>query len=89
VAEADLERALREVAVLVARGVAPEEVFAAISEQSARVCRVGAGAVVRFGAAGPTRTSGCSNRARVWCGPPTTSGPGCRASCTTARSSGS
>jgi signal transduction histidine kinase len=52
VAEADLERALREVAVLVARGVAPEQVFAAISEQSARVCRVGAGAVVRFAAAG-------------------------------------
>jgi signal transduction histidine kinase len=52
VAEADLERALREVAVLVARGVAPEAIFAAISEQSARVCRVGAGAVVRFSAAG-------------------------------------
>jgi signal transduction histidine kinase len=49
VAEVDLERALREVAVLVARGVAPEEVFAAISEQCARVCGVGAGAVVRFG----------------------------------------
>src|SRR3954449_1440373 len=48
VAEADLERALREVAVLVARGVAPEEVFDAISEQAARVCGVGAGAVVRF-----------------------------------------
>ena len=46
--EAELERALREVAVLVARGVAPEEVFAATSEQAARVCRVGAGAVVRF-----------------------------------------
>jgi len=36
------------VAVLVARGVAPEEVFDAISEQAARVCGVGAGAVVRF-----------------------------------------
>ena len=47
----DIERALREVAVLVARGVAPEEVFDAISEQAARVCGVGAGAVVRF--AGP------------------------------------
>ena len=35
-------------AVLVARGVAPEEVFDAISEQAARVCGVGAGAVVRF-----------------------------------------
>ena len=44
----DSERALREVAVLVARGVAPEEVFDAISEQAARVCGVGAGAVVRF-----------------------------------------
>jgi signal transduction histidine kinase len=44
----DIERALREVAVLVARGVAPEEVFDAISEQAARVCGVGAGAVVRF-----------------------------------------
>ncbi len=42
------ERALREVAILVARGVAPEEVFDAISEQAARVCGVGAGAVVRF-----------------------------------------
>ena len=46
--EVELERALREVAVLVARGVAPEDVFAATSEQAARVCRVGAGAVVRF-----------------------------------------
>jgi len=36
------------VAVLVARGVAPEQVFDAISEQAARVCGVGAGAVVRF-----------------------------------------
>ena len=35
-------------AVLVARGVAPEQVFDAISEQAARVCGVGAGAVVRF-----------------------------------------
>ena len=35
-------------AILVARGVAPEEVFDAISEQAARVCGVGAGAVVRF-----------------------------------------
>jgi signal transduction histidine kinase len=50
----DIERALREVAVLVARGVAPEEVFDAISEQAARVCEVGAGAVVRFNAAGAT-----------------------------------
>src|SRR3954451_10125787 len=48
----DIERALREVAVLVARGVAPEEVFDAISEQAARVCGVGAGAVVRFSDAG-------------------------------------
>ena len=47
-ARVDIERALREVAVLVARGVAPEEVFDAISEQAARVCGVGAGAVVRF-----------------------------------------
>jgi signal transduction histidine kinase len=46
------ERALREVAVLVARGVAPEAVFDAISEQAARVCGVGAGGVVRFGPAG-------------------------------------
>ena len=38
--------------MLVARGVAPEEVFDAISEQAARVCGVGAGAVVRFGDAG-------------------------------------
>ncbi|WP_053227175.1 sensor histidine kinase [Solirubrobacter soli] len=48
----NVERALREVAVLVARGVAPEEVFDAISEQAARVCGVGAGGVVRFGADG-------------------------------------
>jgi signal transduction histidine kinase len=48
----EIERALREVAVLVARGVAPEEVFDAISEQAARVCGVGAGAVVRFSDAG-------------------------------------
>ena len=40
VPEAELERALREVAVLVARGVAPEEVFTATSEQAARVCGV-------------------------------------------------
>jgi signal transduction histidine kinase len=48
----DSERALREVAVLVARGVAPEVVFDAISEQAAQVCGVGAGGVVRFGNAG-------------------------------------
>ena len=52
VPEVELERALREVAVLVARGVAPEDVFAATSEQAARVCRVGAGAVVRFDRSG-------------------------------------
>jgi signal transduction histidine kinase len=46
------ERALREVAVLVARGVAPEQVFDAISEQAARVCGVGAGGVVRFSPSG-------------------------------------
>jgi signal transduction histidine kinase len=50
----DFERALREVAVLVARGVAPDEVFDAISEQAARVCGVGAGAVVRFDDRGAT-----------------------------------
>jgi signal transduction histidine kinase len=48
------ERALREVAVLVARGVEAEELFDAISEQAARVCGVGAGAVVRFGDGGAT-----------------------------------
>jgi signal transduction histidine kinase len=48
----NVERALREVAVLVARGVAPEEVFDAISEQAARVCGVGAGGVVRFSETG-------------------------------------
>jgi signal transduction histidine kinase len=48
----NVERALREVAILVARGVAPEEVFDAISEQAARVCGVGAGGVVRFGSDG-------------------------------------
>ena len=39
-------------AVLVARGVEPEDVFAAISEQAARVCGVGGAAVVRFHAVG-------------------------------------
>jgi signal transduction histidine kinase len=53
-ARVELERAVREVAMLVARGVAPEEVFDAISEQAARVCAVGAGAVVRFDGDGAT-----------------------------------
>ncbi len=44
----ELEAALREVAVLVARGAAPEEVFSTISAQAARVCGVADGAVVRF-----------------------------------------
>jgi signal transduction histidine kinase len=47
-----IEAALREIAVLVARGGDPGEVFAAISEQAARVCGVGAAAVVRFGDGG-------------------------------------
>jgi signal transduction histidine kinase len=48
----ELEAALRSVAVLVAHGGPPEDVFAAISEQAARVCRVGGAAVVRFGDSG-------------------------------------
>ena len=52
-------------AVLVARGVAPEEVFDAISEQAARVCGVGAGAVVRFtGRARRSSGAGATSRAR-------------------------
>ena len=47
-----IESALREIAVLVAHGAAPEEVFGAISEQAARVCGVSAAAVVRFTDAG-------------------------------------
>jgi len=43
-----IEAALREIAVLVAHGAPPDEVFAAISEQAARVCGVSAAAVVRF-----------------------------------------
>ena len=38
--------------MLVAHGGPPEDVFAAISEQAARVCRVGGAAVVRFGDTG-------------------------------------
>ena len=44
--------ALRDLAVLVARGAAPDEVFGAISEQAAGVCGVSAAAVVRFTDAG-------------------------------------
>ena len=40
--------ALRDIAVLVARGAAPGDVFAEISAQAARVCGVSAAAVVRF-----------------------------------------
>jgi signal transduction histidine kinase len=44
--------ALRDLAVLVAHGAAPDEVFGAISEQAAGVCGVSAAAVVRFTDAG-------------------------------------
>ena len=40
--------ALRELALLVARGGQPYEVFSAISEEAARVCEVSAASVVRF-----------------------------------------
>ena len=60
----ELEAALREVAVLVARGAGPEEVFGEISQQAARVCGVGAGAVVRFGEAGLEITGGIAPVAR-------------------------
>jgi signal transduction histidine kinase len=43
-----IDEALREIAVSVARGAAPEAVFATISEQAAIVCGVSAAAVVRF-----------------------------------------
>src|SRR5688500_20342127 len=43
-----IEAALREIAVLVAHGAAPDDVFATISEQAAGVCGVSAAAVVRF-----------------------------------------
>jgi signal transduction histidine kinase len=42
------EAALRTIAVLVAHGGPPAEIFAAISEQAADVCGVSAAAVVRF-----------------------------------------
>jgi hypothetical protein len=44
--------ALRDIAVLVAHGAPPDDVFAAISQQAARVCEVSASAVVRFTDAG-------------------------------------
>ena len=44
--------ALRDIAVLVAHGAAPGEVFTAISEQAAAVCGVSAAAVVRFTSSG-------------------------------------
>src|SRR5829696_3450402 len=46
------QAALREVAVLVAHGGPPGDVFGAISAQAARVCHVGGAAVVRFGESG-------------------------------------
>ncbi|MBE2316086.1 hypothetical protein DVA67_008870 [Solirubrobacter sp. CPCC 204708] len=46
--------ALRDIAVLVAHGASPANVFAAISEQAAQVCGVSAAAVVRFADGGAT-----------------------------------
>jgi signal transduction histidine kinase len=59
-----LEAALREIAVLVARGASPQAVFDEISQQAARVCGVGAGAVVRFGETGLEMTGAIAPVAR-------------------------
>ena len=45
---ADAQAALRRVATLVARESSPDEVFAAVTEEAARVLRAGAVGMLRF-----------------------------------------
>jgi PAS domain S-box-containing protein len=56
------QRALRRVATLVASEVSPERVFAAVSEESARVLQVNASAVLRYETDGTATIVGRHNR---------------------------